>query len=208
MALEIRRPLVIACAALTADLRAVLAADGLDALVEVHYLHANLHNTPQRIVGEIRPVLEQACADQRPVFVAYADCGTGGMLDALLAEHPGVGRLPGAHCYEFFAGSHVFAAMQDAELGTFYLTDFLAKHFDALVWSGLGLDRAPELRDLYFSHYTRVVLLAQTDDDEVTKAANVAAERLGLRFERILVGRPGLQAPVHEWSVTIARAAA
>ena len=208
MANETRQPLVIACAALTADLRAVLTADGLDDLVEVHYLHANLHNTPQHIVGEIRPLLEQARADDRPVFVAYADCGTGGLLDALLAEHPGVGRLPGAHCYEFFAGSRVFAALQEAELGTFYLTDFLAKHFDALVWSGLGLDRAPELRDMYFSHYTRLVLLAQTDDDVITEAATVAAKRLGLRFERMLVGRSGMQAPVREWAVSIGKAAA
>lgn len=208
MAHESERPLVIACAALTADLRAVLTADGLDHLVDVHYLPAHLHNMPQRIVGEVRPILEQALVAGRRVFLAYADCGTGGLLDALLAEHPGVGRLPGAHCYEFFAGSQVFAALQEAELGTFYLTDFLAKHFDALVWSGLGLDRAPELRDIYFGHYTRLLLLAQTDDATVTEAASIAAQRLGLRFERILVGRSGMQAPVYEWAVTIGKAAA
>lgn len=208
MAHGVRQPLVIACAALTADLRAVLTADGLSDLVEVHYLPANLHNMPQRIVGEIRPVLAQARAEDRAVFVAYADCGTGGMLDVLLNEYPGVARLPGAHCYEFFAGSQMFAALQDAELGTFYLTDFLAKHFEALVWSGLGLDRAPQLRDTYFGHYTRLLLLAQTDDDAITEAATNAAERLGLRFERIHVGRAGLQAPVHEWSVSIRQAAA
>ena len=96
------------------------------------------------------------------MFVAYADCGTGGALDAFLAEHPGVERLPGAHCYEFFAGSERFAALHDAEPGTFYLTDFLAKHFDALVWQGLGLDRHPTLLPLYFGNYRRVVLLSQS----------------------------------------------
>ncbi|CAB4865337.1 unannotated protein [freshwater metagenome] len=205
---QAQRPLVVACAALTADLRAVLAADGLAGVVDVHYLPANLHNTPQRIVGELRPIVEQAHAAERPVFVAYADCGTGGLLDAFLAEYPGVGRLPGAHCYEFFAGSQVFAALQEQELGTFYLTDFLAKHFDALVWNGLGLDRAPQLRDMYFGHYTRLVHLAQADDAAAHGAAVNAAERLGLAFEHRFVGRQGLAAPISEWSLTIRKAAA
>ena len=190
------RPLVIACGALTADLRAVLAADGLDEVVEVQYLPANHHSRPERIVPALRPLLEAAVSAGRQVFVGYADCGTGGLLDQLLAEFPGVGRLPGAHCYEFFAGSREFAAMHDDEVGTFYLTDFLAKHFDALVWGALGLDRSPELRDLYFGNYTRVMLLAQTDDADVTARAQTAATRLGLRFERRLVGRSGLAEPV------------
>ena len=190
------RPLVIACGALTADLRGVLQVDALADVVEVHYLPANYHSRPEKIVPALRPLLETAAAEARPVYVAYADCGTGGLLDALLAEHPDVGRLPGAHCYEFFAGSAEFAAMHDDELGTLYLTDFLAKHFDALVWNALGLDRAPHLRDLYFGNYTRLMLLAQTDDDSITARAETAATRLGLRFERRLVGRSGLGDPV------------
>lgn len=187
-----RRPLVIACGALAGDLRAILRADGLDESIDVQYLPANLHNTPQLIVGELTPLIVDALAAGRRVFVGYADCGTGGQLDALLAAHPGVDRLPGAHCYEFFAGSSSFEALQDEELGTFYLTDFLAKHFDALVWGGLGLDRHPQLRDLYFANYTRVVLLAQVDDNAVTARAAAAATKLGLRFERRFVGRCGL----------------
>lgn len=186
------RPLVIACGALAGDLRAVLRASGLDAAIDVTYLPANLHNRPERIVGEIRPLLDAALAAGRPVFIGYADCGTGGLLDALLAEHPGVQRLPGSHCYEFFAGSDQFAALHEEALGTLYLTDFLAKHFDALIWGGLGLDRHPELRDMYFGNYTRVVLLAQTDDPAVTAGAAEAARRLGLDFERRFVGRAGL----------------
>lgn len=208
MARESRLPLIIACAALTSDLRAVLAASGLDGLVDVHYLPANLHNMPNKIVGELRPIVDQAIGGDRAVFVAYADCGTGGLLDAFLAEYPGVGRLPGAHCYEFLAGSQLFAALQEQELGTFYLTDFLAKHFDALVWSGLGLDRAPQLRDMYFGHYKRLIHLAQTNDDSVRDAAEVAADRLGLVFEHRYVGRDGLSVAVNQWAVTIRGAAA
>ncbi|MDQ1478035.1 MAG: hypothetical protein QOE62_3264, partial [Actinomycetota bacterium] len=175
-----RRPLVLACGALAADLRAVLAADGLDADIDVEYLPANLHNRPEAIAPTLRPRLQAARDAGRAVFVAYADCGTGGALDALLAEFPGTRRLPGAHCYEVFAAEGMFGALHEEELGTFYLTDFLAKHFDALVWRGLGLDRHPELRDTYFVNYRRVVLLSQAPDPELLAQGRAAAGRLGL----------------------------
>lgn len=186
------RPLVLACGALVSELRTVLAADGIADAVEVHYLPANLHNSPERIT----PAVEEFLADHdpdgtRPVLLAYADCGTGGTLDRLLENRPNVRRLPGAHCYEFFAGGALFAELHDAEPGTFYLTDFLAKHFDALVWQGLGLDRHPQLRDTYFGHYSRVVLLSQTEGEAlapVVAAAQRAAEALGLGFEHVPVG--------------------
>jgi hypothetical protein len=176
-----RPPLVIACGALTSELRAVLEGQGLDG-VDVSYLPAHLHNRPERIVPALRQLIEREGSD-RDVFVAYADCGTGGALDAFLAGYPGIARLPGAHCYEFFAGSERFAALQDSEPGTFYLTDFLAKHFDALVWNGLGLDRHPALLSVYFGNYRRVVLLSQRDDPAMLAAARTAAQRLGLAFE-------------------------
>ncbi len=190
------RPLVLACGALAGDLRAALSAGGFDAHVDVEYLPANLHNRPGKIASELRPRLQAAIDARRPVFVAYADCGTGGGLDALLDEFPGVHRLPGAHCYEVFAGSEQFAAMHDEELGTFYLTDFLTKHFDALVWCGLGLDRHPELRDAYFANYRRVVLLSQQPGPDVLSRARDAAARLGLPFVHHPTGRDGLRAPV------------
>jgi uncharacterized protein DUF1638 len=183
------RPLVLACAALAGDLRAVLAADGLTDQIDVEYLPAWLHNRPERIVPELTPRLRAAHAAGRRVLVAYADCGTGGGLDALLAELPDVTRLPGAHCYELFAGTEVFAALHDAEPGTFYLTDFLTRHFDALVWSALGLDRHPELRDVYFGHYGRLVLLSQAQDEDLVARARAAAERLGLEFHHRPTGR-------------------
>lgn len=190
------RPLVLACGALGSDLRAVL---GPDAPVDVELLPANLHNRPERIVPTLRPRIAAALAVGRPVFVAYADCGTGGAIDRLLAEVPEVRRLPGAHCYELFAGAADFAALHDAAPGTFYLTDYLARHFDALVWVGLGLDARPELRDEYFRHYTRVVHLVQRPDAvdaaDVAAAARAAADRLGLPLETVVTGHGGL-APV------------
>ncbi len=183
------RPLVLACGALVVELRAVLKANGLTDQVEVRYLPANLHNRPDHIVPALRTLLgEIDPLAQRPVLIGYADCGTGGGLDRLLAEMPRLQRLPGNHCYEFFAGTPAFDAMQDAELGTFYLTDFLAKHFDALMWQGLGLDRHPELLPMYFEHYTRLVLLSQSTDESVVQAGRAAAARLGLRFEHRHVG--------------------
>jgi Protein of unknown function (DUF1638) len=168
--------LVVACGALAAELRAVLA--GVDD-VEVRFLPANLHNRPGGIVPAVRDVIDHA-GDERHVFVAYADCGTGGGLDAFIAEHPAVTRLPGAHCYEAFAGTDRFASLHDEEPGTFYLTDFLAKHFDALVWGGLGLDRHPELLAAYFGNYRRVVWLAQRPDAATESMARRAADLLGL----------------------------
>ena len=187
-----RTPLIVACGALVSELRAVLHTAGLGDAVDVRYLPANLHNQPDQIVPALRELLAECDAltphDERRVLIGYSDCGTGGHLDALLAEHPHLQRLPGAHCYEMFAGADTFAALHDAEPGTFYLTDFLAKHFDALVWQGLGLDRHPQLRDMYFGNYTRLVLLSQRDDSMVLAAAQAAAAQLGLAFEHVPTG--------------------
>jgi len=183
------RPLVLACGALVAELRAVLAAAGLADAVDVRYLPANYHSRPDRIVPALRELLDELDPHgERTVLLGYGDCGTGGGIDRLMAERPNLHRIAGDHCYEFYAGTEVFTALQDAELGTFYLTDFLAKHFDALVWQGFKLDRHPELLDAYFGNYTRVVLLSQTDRADVVEAARDAAEKLQLRFEQRHVG--------------------
>ena len=121
------------------------------------------------------------------MFVAYADCGTGGRLDAVLADE-GVERLPGAHCYEFFAGSRAFEALAEEEPGTFYLTDFLARHFERLIVQGMGIDRHPELLPMLFGNYTRLVYLAQREDAELQARARAAAERLGLAYEYRFTG--------------------
>lgn len=181
-------PLVLACGALVRELRAVLRHDGLADRLDVDYLPAPLHNRPERIV----PAIEARLADvprERPVFLGYADCGTGGMLDTWIASCGRViSRLPGAHCYEFFAGVDRFDELHAEEIGTFFLTDFLARNFDALVWQGLRIDRHPELLDLYFGNYRRVLLLSQADDPVVVDAGKAAAARLGLEFAHVHTG--------------------
>jgi len=188
------RPLIIACGALVSELREVLKLNGLAEAVEVRYLPANLHNRPEGIVPALREHLD--ARGNRTTFVGYADCGTGGQIDAMLLDYPGVERISGAHCYEFFAGSSLFHSVQDAEPGTFYLTDFLTKHFRALVWEGLGLDKHPQLRDTYFGHYSKVVYFSQVNDGSLLEAAKDAAEMLGLNFEHIHVGVQGLEASI------------
>jgi len=183
-------PLVIACGALAADLRAVLGQLGVADQVEVRYLPAPHHSRPERIVPAMREQLAIDDDGQRSILFGYGDCGTGGLLDRLVDElGERATRLAGDHCYEFFAGSQLFHELHDAQPGTFYLTDFLAKHFDALVWGSLGLDRHPELRDMYFGNYTRLVLLSQTDGEAVIAAGRRAAGMLGLDFEHIHVDR-------------------
>lgn len=204
------RPLILACGALANDLRHVLkgsagADDAAQPLADVQYLPANLHNRPDRIVPELRPVLDAAILAGRKVFVAYADCGTGGGLDRLLTEYPGVSRLPGDHCYAFFTGISQFEKLHEQELGTFFLTDFLAKHFDALIWSGLGLDRSPALLSMYFGNYRRVVLLLQTpagtpEATEIVRRGRVAAERLNLQFELVETGRDHFASPIIQFA--------
>jgi hypothetical protein len=155
--------------------------------VDIECLPAKLHNTPKLITEAVERKLDGAVGRYENVFVGYADCGTGGLLDEMLARR-GVERLPGAHCYEFFAGSQLFASLHEAEPGTFYLTDYLTRHFERLMWQGLGLDRWPELRDEYFRNYRRIVYLSQTQDAALVERAREAAARLQLDFEHVHVG--------------------
>lgn len=181
------RVLVIGCGALARELLA-LTRDLPG--VKVTCVDARLHMRPERIGDAVAARIRKARRDYGPdtrIFVAYADCGTGGTLDAVLVAE-GVERIEGAHCYEFYAGAATFAAMQDDQPGTFYLTDFLARQFETLILTGLGLDRHPELRDAYFGNYTRLVYLAQTDDPALTVKAEAASATLGLAFERRWTG--------------------
>ena len=175
------RVLVIGCGALATELVAVIDQAGLSN-VDLTCLPATLHNRPGGIPALVREKIRQARPRYERIFIAYADCGTGGLLDAVLADE-GVERLPGAHCYEFYATAPAFAALADEELGTFYLTDFLARNFDRLVIRGLGIDRHPELLATYFGNYKRLVYLAQTDDPTLVATARRAARRLSLTFE-------------------------
>jgi Protein of unknown function (DUF1638) len=186
-AASVRPPLVIGCGALANELVELTRRAGLPAM-DLTCLPASLHNRPEQIPGAVARKIRRARANGYDrIFVAYADCGTGGLLDVVL-EEAGVARLEGAHCYEVYAGRAAFAALADEDPGTFYLTDFLARNFDRLVIRGLGLDRHPELLPTYFGNYRRVVYLAQTDDAALTERASAGARRLGLSFERRLVG--------------------
>jgi hypothetical protein len=192
--------LVITCAAVAREVNEIKKL-GQWARMDLQSISADLHATPEKIPRAVADKIDQARDTYDHIFVAYGDCGTSGELDRVLEER-GVSRLPGAHCYEFLAGHETYARLQDEELGTFYLTDFLARHFDRLVIGTLGLDRHPELMSTYFGNYTRLVYLAQTDSDELTAMALRAADKLGLRFERIFTGTgemlPALDAAMQE----------
>jgi hypothetical protein len=179
--------LVIGCGALARELLA-LTRDLPS--VQVTCIDAQLHMRPERIAGAVATQIDRARREYGPdlrIFVAYADCGTRGTLDEVLLK-AGVERIGGAHCYEFYAGAATFAALQDAEPGTFYLTDFLARQFEALIIAALGLDRHPELAPLYFGNYRRLVYLAQSEDPDLLARARTAATRLGLSFEHRRTG--------------------
>src|SRR5271166_4659664 len=173
--------LIIACGALAHEITALRRANRWDEL-DVRCLPAELHNRPEKIPAAVRAMIHEARGRYRSIFVAYADCGTGAGLDQVLREE-GVERIPGAHCYEFFATGPKFAALAEAEPGTFYLTDFLLRHFERLVIRGLGLDRHPELFPTYFGNYRRLVYLAQAPAADSIDRARAIASRMGLVFE-------------------------
>ena len=175
------RVLLVACGAISHEIVALLKRHGWSHLA-VQCLPADLHNRPEKIPEAVRAKVRAARGRFEHVFVAYADCGTGGLLDEV-CEEEGVERIPGAHCYEFFAGAEAFAALCEEEVGTLYLTDFLARHFERLMIHGLGIDRHPELESMYFGNYRRVVYLSQVEDAELLRMARAAADRLGLEFE-------------------------
>lgn len=178
---EAPRVLVLACGALARELRELIGHNRWSN-VTLECLPAELHNRPKDIPAAVTARLEARRASYDRVLLGYADCGTGGDLDRLCAA-AGMERLPGAHCYELFAGRTVFADLHHDEPGTFYLTDYLTRHFDRLVMGVLGIEAHPELRDAYFGHYRRVVYLAQADDPDLVERARAAAGRLGLDFE-------------------------
>lgn len=178
------RVLLIACGALAREILAIKAANGLDHL-DLQCLPAILHNHPERIVPAVRQAVETYRNAYNKLFVVYADCGTGGQLQAACVDM-GVEMVAGPHCYSFFEGKEAFAARD--EMTAFYLTDFLVRQFDAFVWKPLGLDRHPDLRDMYFGNYEKLVYQAQTDDPALTRKAEDCARKLGLAFERRFTG--------------------
>lgn len=192
----VRGALVIACGALAREIAALRRVNGWSEL-DVCYLPPQLHNRPERIAQQVQEQIRAHRGRYERILVAYGDCGTRGALDAVLRAE-GVERIPGAHCYEFFASPAVFAALAEAEPGTFYLTDFLVRHFEQLVIRSLGLDRHPELAPLYFGNYRRVVYLAQAPSEGSLEKAQAIATRLQLQFQLQFTGYGGLAARLQD----------
>jgi hypothetical protein len=181
--------LLIACGALAREILDLKSKNGLSHL-DLACLPAILHNTPEKITAAVEAAVEKHRPAYERLFVVYADCGTGGLLEAACTRL-GVAMVKGPHCYSFFEGNEAFAAKE--EMTAFYLTDFLVRQFDAFVWKPLGLDRHPSLRDMYFGHYEKLVYQAQTDDPALTEKAKDCAARLGLAFERRFTGYGDLE---------------
>lgn len=181
------RVLVIGCGAIAGELLDVIRTNGLDA-IEVECLPSRLHSTPELIPDAVEQrIISARSRGVTSIFVAYGDCGTGGTLDVVLRRQ-GVERIAGAHCYQFFMGGSTFEREHRAHAATLYLTDFLVRHFDRLVWKGLGLDRHPELLETYFGNYERVLFIAQRPESGLINRAAKCADRLGLQFDYQHVG--------------------
>jgi hypothetical protein len=186
------KSLIIACGALAREILAICEINNLHH-IQLRCLPATLHNRPDAIPDRLRSALERAKREGwGHIFVGYADCGTGGLIDKV-CEAFAVPRIAGPHCYAFFDGLRAFDARHDAERGAFYLTDFLVNQFETLIWRGLGLHKAPELRDVYFGNYDRVVYLAQTDNPKLDADAQCAAQLLDLAYEKRFTGYGGLE---------------
>lgn len=186
--------LLLACGALAREIIAVQNQNGLGHM-DLQCLPAIYHNHPERIVPAVREAVARHRSEYDEIFVVYADCGTGGLLETA-CEELGVGMVKGPHCYSFFEGNDAFAARD--EMTAFYLTDFLVRQFDAFVWKPLGLDRHPELRDMYFGNYEKLVYQAQTEDNDLLEKAKGFAEQMGLAFEYRFTGYGDLATTLNE----------
>lgn len=188
------RTLLIACGALAHELVSLKRLNHWDEL-DLQCLPAEFHNTPHKIAPAIRALLEKKLNDYDHCMIAYAECGTGGELDKIVEEY-GIERLPGAHCYEFYAGRDKFEALVEAELGSFYLTNFLVRHFERIIMRDLGINKHPELLELYFGHYKKLVFLDQAGNLEHQKLAQQAASKLGLEYQYFFTGLHEVEIPL------------
>ncbi len=195
---QAQQVLLIACGALAREILDIKTRNGWDHMA-LTCLPAILHIHPEKITQAVEDAVAKHRESYEQIFVVYADCGTGGLLEKA-CERLGVEMLKGPHCYSFFEGNDAFALRGEDETTAFYLTDFLARQFDAFVWKPLGLDRHPELRDMYFGNYTKLIYQAQTDDPVLTQRAQDCAERMGLEFERRLTGYGDLEVAMKDWS--------
>ncbi len=190
-AASVHKIFVLACGALAKEIVALLKQ--CDVAVDLQCLPAEYHNHPEKIVPGLKQVLDAKAADYDRILIGYGDCGTGGGLDRLLEAYPNTIRLPGNHCYAFYAGLSRFEGFMEEELGTFFLTDYLARHFQTLIVKGMGIDRYPGLKETYFVHYKKLIYLSQNPTDSLLNKAREAALFLGLEFEHKPVGYGALE---------------
>ena len=183
--------LIIGCGALAHEVREIIKLNDWDN-VRLQCLNADLHNTPKILPKKIKEAIDTNLNDYSKIFLAYADCGTGGLIDLILKDYD-IERLDGAHCYEFYSGSSVFEELSEKEIGTFYLTDFLVKNFDRLVVDGLGIQKYPALKEEYFKNYKNVVYLAQKQDNVLESKARECADYLNLEFSALFTGLNNLE---------------
>ena len=183
--------LIIGCGALAHEVREIIKLNDWDN-VRLQCLNADLHNTPKILPAKIKESIDSNINDYSKIFLAYADCGTGGLIDLILKDYD-IERLDGAHCYEFYSGSSVFEELSEKEIGTFYLTDFLVKNFDRLVVDGLGIQKYPALKVEYFKNYKNVVYLAQKQDNVLESKARECADYLNLEFSALFTGLNNLE---------------
>jgi len=180
------KTLVLACGALAKEI--LFLKDQTGAEFDLQCLPAGYHNFPDKIVPGLQVEMSEHYEHYDQILIGYGDCGTGGGLDRFLTKYPKARRLPGAHCYAFFAGLEEFDAMMEEELGSFFLTDYLVRHFETLIIKGFGIDRYPNLKDMYFEHYKRLIYLVQDPDQNLSDQARAAAKVLGLDYEERHVG--------------------
>ena len=183
--------LIIGCGAIAHEVREIIELNNWDN-VRLQWLNADLHNTPKILPKKIKEAIDTNLNDYSKIFLAYADCGTGGLIDLILKDYD-IERLDGAHCYEFYSGSSVFEELSEKEIGTFYLTDFLVKNFDRLVVDGLGIQKYPALKEEYFKNYKNVVYLAQKQDNVLESKARECADYLNLEFSALFTGLNNLE---------------
>jgi hypothetical protein len=183
--------LLIACGALAREIIQIIELNRWQHL-DVACLPAKLHNEPKKIPDAVREKIRANRDKYDVIKIVYADCGTGGLLDVVCAEE-GVERIDGPHCYSFFSGNELFEARGDADMTSFFLTDYLVRHFEKLVWKGFGLDRHPDMRDMLFGNYEKVIHLAQVENRELEVAAKAIATRLALDYEYRFTGMGDLE---------------
>lgn len=186
MTAETPKTLILACGALAREI--LMLQKQFGTAFDLKCLPAGYHNFPNKIVPGLKAVLDESYDDYDDILIGYGDCGTGGGLDRFLKDYPKARRLPGAHCYAFFAGLGAFDAMMEEELGSFFLTDYLVRHFHTLIVKGFGIDRYPNLKETYFEHYKRLIYLVQDPSQNLSDEARKAAEFLNLDYEERAVG--------------------